>query len=67
MSLGWLGSVPDAAQPSAAVVAAVLCTYLILIVLVAMVASLHPDADRREDARKVLDLLLRAGRGHRRR
>ncbi|MGQ0774314.1 MAG: hypothetical protein ACT4NY_07855 [Pseudonocardiales bacterium] len=50
-----------------AVLVAAACIYLVLVAIVTVVALLHPQADRREDARKVLDLLLTAARPGRRR
>jgi hypothetical protein len=43
-----------------AVVAALVCAYIAVTVTVAVVAALHPEPARREDALKVLDLLLKA-------
>lgn len=40
----------------------VVCAYVILVGLVAVVGSLHPDEKRRADAQKVLDRLLGHGR-----
>ncbi|MGH3614596.1 MAG: hypothetical protein ACRDRK_18805 [Pseudonocardia sp.] len=67
MNFSWLAPLADASLPYVIVVGAVACTYLGLVTLAAVLASVHSDPDRRHDARKVLDLLLRAGRGQRRR
>ncbi|SCF34362.1 hypothetical protein GA0070564_10685 [Micromonospora mirobrigensis] len=37
--------------------------YLLLISIVALVAAAHPDEKRRHDAAKVLDKLMKFGRG----
>lgn len=63
----WLDTISEATHAPAAILVAGLCIYLVLVAIVAVVASLHPEADRREDARKVLDLLLTAARPGRRR
>lgn len=58
----WVDTISTATHTPAAVLVAAVCTYLALVTIVTVVASLHPDTDRREDARKVLDLLLTAAR-----
>lgn len=42
---------------------AVVAGYMSLIGVIALVASAHPDEKRRSDAHKVLDKLMRFGRG----
>jgi len=63
----WLDTISTAVHTPAAVLVAAACVYLVLVAIVTVVASLHPQADRREDARKVLGLLLTATRPGRRR
>ncbi|MGH3906906.1 MAG: hypothetical protein ACRDTE_22400 [Pseudonocardiaceae bacterium] len=63
----WVDTISSAAHAPAAALAAAACIYLMLVAIATVVASLHPDAARREDARKVLDLLLTAARPGRRR
>jgi hypothetical protein len=41
----------------------VFCVYVSLMVILAMVDSMHPDEKCRADAQKVLDRLLRRGKG----
>jgi hypothetical protein len=45
----------------------VVCTYVVLIGIAAIVGSLHPDEKRRADAHKVLERLLGHGRWRTRR
>ncbi len=45
----------------------VVCAYVVLISIAAVVGSLHPDEKRRADAQKVLDRLLGHGRRRTRR
>lgn len=59
MNPGWLDIVSTAGQ-STPMLAAVLCTYLSLVAMTAVVATLHPDSDRRADARRALALLVGA-------
>lgn len=63
----WLDTISAATYAPATLLVAAACIYLALVAIVAVVASLHPEADRREDARKVLDLLITATRRGRRR
>lgn len=67
MNSTWADTISAATHTPVAVLVAAVCIYLVLVAIVAVVASLHPDAGRREDARKVLDLLLTAARPGRRR
>jgi hypothetical protein len=46
---------------------AILAIYLVMVAVIALIASTHPDAGRRTDARAVLDRLLRLVPGRRRR
>jgi hypothetical protein len=59
----WVDTL-SAAAPTAGLAAAA-CTYLAMIALTTVVAALHPEAERRADARKVLDLLLAPARRRR--
>jgi len=45
----------------------IVCVYVCIIGVAAVVGSLHPDEKRRADAQKVLDRLLVLGRGRTRR
>lgn len=56
----WVDTLSTA--PPAAGLAAAACIYLAMIALATVVASLHPEAERRADARKVLELLLAPAR-----
>ncbi|MDR6316295.1 hypothetical protein [Actinoplanes couchii] len=47
--------------------AAAAAAYLMLIGMIALIASIHPDDKRRADAHKVLDKLMRFGRSPSRR
>lgn len=67
MSPVWVDTISTATRGPVVVLVVAMCIYLALVAVVTLVASLHPDADRREDARKVLDLLLTAARPGRRR
>jgi hypothetical protein len=63
----WVDTVSTATRAPVVILVVAVCIYLALVAIVTMVALLHPEADRREDARKVLDLLLAAARPGRRR
>jgi hypothetical protein len=51
------------AEHAPAALGAALCAYVSLIVIVALVGTLHPDEKCRADAQKVLDRLLWQGQG----
>lgn len=63
----WVDTISTATRAPIVILIAAMCIYLALVAIVTLVALLHPDADRREDARKVLVLLLAAAWPGRRR
>lgn len=67
MSPMWLDTISTATHAPAVILAAPVYIYLALVAIATLVVLLHLDADRREDARKVLDLLLAGARPGRRR
>ena len=59
----WSGQWPDRRRRASPVVlAVVICAYVILIGIAAVVGTLHPDEKIRADAQKVLERLVGHGR-----
>lgn len=57
----WVNSVSALGEHAPILLGFIVCTYVVLIGIAAVVGSLHPDEKRRADAHKVLDRLLRHG------
>jgi hypothetical protein len=59
----WVNSLSALGEHAPVLLGFIVCAYVVLIGVAAVVSSLHPDEKRRADAHKVLKRLL----GHRRR
>ena len=66
MNTPWIDALRVLGEHAPVLVAIVVCSYVILVSVTAIVGSLHPDEKRRHDARKVLDRLVRHHRRSRR-
>jgi hypothetical protein len=58
----WTNGLAALVEHAPAVLAVVICTYVVLIGIAAVVGSLHPDEKIRADAHEVLERLLGHGR-----
>jgi type IV secretory pathway TraG/TraD family ATPase VirD4 len=63
----WANSLSAVGEHIPALLGFIVCTYVVLIGIAAIVGSLHPDEKRRADAHKVLERLLGHGRWRTRR
>jgi hypothetical protein len=64
---GWADSLSTLGEHAPVLLGFIVCTYVVLIGIAAVVGSLHPDEKRRADAHKVLERLLSHGRRRTRR
>ena len=62
MTATWATVLAKLAEGAPVLLGIVICGYLVLLGLATGVATLHPEQDRRADARKVLKRLLLLGR-----
>jgi hypothetical protein len=62
----WTNGLTAVVEHAPAVLAGVVCAYVVLIGIAAVVGTLHPDEKIRADAHKVLERLLGHGRRTRR-
>jgi hypothetical protein len=62
---GWAGALSGLAEKAPAVPAVVVCAYVVLTGIAAVVGSLHLDEKIRADAHKVLELERLLGHGRR--
>ncbi|MGH3963012.1 MAG: hypothetical protein ACRDRY_07145 [Pseudonocardiaceae bacterium] len=63
----WANSLSTVGEQAPVLLGFIVCTYVVLIGIAAVVGSLHPDQKRRADAHKVLQRLLSPGRQRTRR
>lgn len=59
---GWANGLSTLGEHAPVLLVFIVCAYVVLIAIAAVVGSLHPDEKRRADAQKVLDRLLGIGR-----